>query len=176
MSLYDYYHHVYNNRYELDKQKGRHKILCFVGVNGNVIYPVTSAYARATVVVYMPWRKYPKEDDWVPLYESFIKSPICPPTCRMTYEREMSRYYDKMTGSKPKALYVGHSRNPVTPTDMEILQLCGLGEKEMSDKDCLLIRNLPKGKNYEWDKPPKVRHDKGYIHFIPRQLRIFCQT
>jgi hypothetical protein len=128
----------------------------FVGIGGSPVFPVTENYARHVLIVYRPWRKYPRKINWKADFEDFIQRGSSPLEARLPYRRVMLRYYNKMTYYEPKATDVDHSGNPISKEDEDIMTLCGLAASEEKDYDTNLIRNLPKGLDYAWDKEPKV--------------------
>lgn len=167
LSLYEFYHAKYNNEIEIKRNNGKPKIPHFVGVSGHAKFPVTDEYARATIIVYMPWRRYPRDLDWKTTFNAFIKSPKCPASCKLTYDREMKRHIDKMTGYDPRPHHVDHSRNAVADDDMDLLLLTGLRESSDMDSDALLLKSLPRGLEYKWDRKPMVsvsRNEKSFRH------------
>jgi hypothetical protein len=153
MNLHDYFHHVKNH----ESQQNKKMILPnFVGVSGTPRFPVTVDYARHTLIVYRPWRTYPRDLDWLAEFELFINSKDCPMGPRITYERVMQRHYEKMTHYEAKATTVDHSGNPVDDDDMDLLFLAGMKANQEYDADDLLFQNMEKGIDYQWDTPPKV--------------------
>jgi len=153
MCLHDYFHHIKN-----PSEKERHIIPNFIGITGTPQFPVTSDYARHSLIVYMPWREYPKEMDWIPEFERFIQTDKCPVSAKMAYERAMHRYYDKMQHYEPKASSPDHSGNTLSPESQELLELVGLHGNEATDYDDALLRSMDYGKDFEWDEPPVVSY------------------
>lgn len=158
MSLYDYYLHTRNTPEARKKRAGNKYIIPnFCGLNGTPRFPVTDSYARHTLIVYRPWRKYPTAMNWKQEFDLFINSKFCPKSARMAYDRVMTRYYDKMTHYEPKSSNIDHSRNAITdPDDAELLDIMGLQGGKTNDKMLSIIESLHRGKNYKWDKKPSV--------------------
>ena len=142
----------------------------FVGINGAPTFPVSETYARHVLIVYRPWRDYPRNVDWIAEFDNFIYSNHCPDSARMGYERVMSRYYDKMMHYDPKSSDVDHSKNPVSDDDLDLIALVSLSKPEYTDAETALLHGLDLGTDYEWDKPPLVRTPYYTCH-IPVKSR-----
>lgn len=151
MTLHQYFHHVKNS------DPSRPLIIPnFVGLSGTPCYPVTSEYARHTLIVHRPWREYPKNREWIAEFNMFINSPEAPKSAKLTYQRVMQRYIDKLTHYEAKAHTVDHSGNPILPEDEELMHLTGLKATDEYDPEDALFHKLEKGMDYKWDKAPKV--------------------
>jgi len=159
MSMYSYFINRRNTP-EARRKRTNHKFIIpnFCGISGTPVFPVTDNYARHTIIVYKPWRTYPTNLNWKTEFELFINNPHCPESARMSYDRVMQRYYDKMTHYEPKSSSVDHSGNPVTQEDYDLMTLAGLNGTGNEETDKELVHRLERGDSYEWDKPPKVRH------------------
>lgn len=152
MSLYDYFMYVKN-------PPGTEKEIIpnFVGVNGTPKFPVTEGYARHVVIVYRPWRKYPRDLDWILEFNNFIHSGDCPKSAQMHYERVVQRYYNKTTHCESIASKVDHSKTEMTTEDRETIALYGLhGCADEDDYDTNLLKRINRGVNHQWDAKPKV--------------------
>jgi len=159
LSMHQFFHVVKN--YDMTKKnaRGGYTIVPnFVGITGVPRFPVTEDYARHTLVVHCPWRKYPTNLDWILEFNRFIKSPFCPLAATLPYERVMRRHYDNMTGYEPKTAKVDHSANPISDNDRDILEIVGLHDSEEPDEDTAMLKKIDYGKTHEWDVPPKVSH------------------
>jgi len=86
MSLHECFHHVKN-----PTKNERHTMPNFVGTSGTPQFPVTTDYARHTIIVYRPWRQHPKDLEWIKEFNQFINSEECPVSAKMGYERKMHR-------------------------------------------------------------------------------------
>ena len=157
LSMHEFFHYTKNTPSLLQSRK--FLVPHFVGVSGTPKFPVTESYAKHTLIVYRPWRKYPKSQNWIAEFNNFINSNRCPASARMSYERVMSRHYAKMTFYEPKSSTVDHSSNPISTEDNETLALFGLKETAIPDHDTALLKSLDKGLSFEWDKDPKVSCD-----------------
>lgn len=153
-NMNDYFHIKHNN---IPNQKTI--IPSFVGVNGNPVFPVTDTYARHVLIVYRPWRAYPKQMKWISEFEQFINLPGCPMEALMPYRRVMLQHITNMTLHEPKTTDIDHSKNPISMDDKELIELCGLSESDNIDYDTTLIKSLPRGEDHKWDKKPKVRKE-----------------
>jgi hypothetical protein len=149
-SLHRYFFHLKNN----DESK-QYIMPHFVGINGAPKFPVTPDNARHTIIVYMPWRQYPKYDDWVDEFERFIHSKDCTPTARLTYEGVMQQHM-------PKASQCDHGMNPISPNDEELMCLHGRKRHDDDfDEEDVLYKQMHKGESFDWGSEPKVRHVSG---------------
>jgi len=159
MSLYDYYIMTKNSDEARKNRKGNKYIIPnFCGLYGAPKYPVTDSYARHTLIVYKPWRKYPTDLRWLDEFEVFINSKFCPKSARMTYDRVVKRYVDKMNGYEPKASVADHSMNSIEdPEDADLLTLVGLHNSNEKSADKSLAESLERGKDFEWCRQPLVR-------------------
>ena len=160
LSMHEFFHYTKNAPSLLQSRK--FIVPHFVGVSGSPKFPVTENYAKHTLIVYRPWRKYPKDLDWIGEFNAFINSNECPASAKMPYEREMARHYAKMTFYEPKASSVDHSNNPIADDDAELMTLFGLQNSEITDHDVAVLKSLDRGLLFEWDKTPKVSHANRY--------------
>lgn len=152
LSLYEFFMKEKNAT-----NKERQIIPNFVGISGKPEYPVTSDYARHTLIVYKPWRDYPKDVQWIEEFNLFINSPDCPITAKMGYERAMHRYHEKLQHYEPKAAKADHSMNPISDESLELLELVGLRGNECTDYDDALFKSMDFGKDFKWDAKAQVR-------------------
>lgn len=150
-SLYEYFHIIKNSK-TLKKDVIPH----FVGISGTPRYPVTETYARHVLTVYKPWLIYPKSCNWINDFDNFIKSSRCPASAKMHYERAVCRHINNTTHYEPKSSSVDHSKNPISDADTDLMALVGLKGNVIDDEDSRTIKQLNRGLDYEWDKPPKV--------------------
>jgi len=158
LSMYSYYVEARNTPKEIARRRSKKiSIPHFTGVNGAPTYPVTEAYARYTILVYRPFRAYPRGLDWKLEFENFINSPNCPVHCRMSYERVMRRYYDNLMHCEPTTTEHNHSQNELNQDDKELLTLVGLHESDLGENDDSLISTIERGLDFNWDKAPQVK-------------------
>lgn len=150
-SIHSYFHQLKNS----NANKGM-VIPHFVGISGTPTFPVTESYARHVLIVYKPWRVYPKNLDWINEFDNFINSRKCPASARMGYERVMRRYHDKMMHYDPKASDPDHSKNPTSDDDLDLLALLSLNQPNFTDAESALLKGLDLGLEYEWDHPSLV--------------------
>lgn len=150
-NMYDYWD-IIKNPDKTTQQKIPH----FVGVNGTPTYPVTEQYARHTLIVFKPWRKYPRQKTWKQDFNTYIHSPNVHIAAYLPYKRAFERYIRKTVYTQPKADAMRCSKDGMTEEDEGIINLCGLRKSDDIDKDIKLIKSLEKGIDFQWDKPPKV--------------------
>ena len=132
------------------------KIPNFVGVYGTPVFPVTESYAKHVLIVYKPWRTYPRLEKWIPAFNNFINSPGVPLAAYLPYMRVMKRYIDKTVYCEPKAAEMKASKDGMTKEDKELLDLVGLKGTDDSDFDTKLLKSLDKGFDHNWNQKPKV--------------------
>ena len=152
-SLYDFYHYMENGG---DKTKRSAKIPHFIGINGTPTYPVTIDYAKHVLIVHKPWRSYPESNDWIGDFNRFINDPEAPISAKMAYQRVHCRWLSKTQGYDPVSEIYDHSTNPISCSDLQLMQLIGLHQSDDDQYDDSIIRNLEIGKKHKWDKNPKV--------------------
>lgn len=155
-SLHDYFHLLKNQGDKTKRSGAKVLIPNFFGVNGTPKYPVTEDYARHTIIVYRPWRTFPKNLQWIAEFNNFINSPACPVSARMPYEREMQRVFDGMQHYEATASKPDHSNNPLTEVDQELLELLGMRDKEFIERDEALLKSMNYGTHHDWGVLPKV--------------------
>ena len=148
-----YYHIIYNSNPEKPL-----KIPNFVGLYGAPVWPPTESYARHTIIVYKPWRKYPHyKKSYMDEFNKFIVSAQAPASAKLQHLRVLNRWLTGTENIEPTAEKMKCSMEGITPEDEEFLTLVGLKASDDIDYDNDLIQSLDKGLEHDWDKPPKVR-------------------
>jgi len=147
----------------------------FVGVNGQPKYPVTVDYAKHTLLVHKPWRKYPESKNWLEEFYCFMNDPDCPETAKMTYERVRARHLTKTTHQEPLSQDVDHSKNPIDCDAKELLELTGLHKTDKEFDDSML-QNMDTGKDYKWDKKPQVSLKMSTLDLVQNILTILWNS
>lgn len=155
MTLYDYFLFTKNDGLQ-GKRGNKYIIPNFIGYSGVPRFPVTESYARHTIIVYTPWRKYPTNCDWIKEFDVFIKSKNCPKSVRMGYDRVMQRHHCNLDFYEPKSASTDHSGNAIPDDSMDILTLAGLPAGEIGDSDTLLLKSMDRGMHHKWDCDAKV--------------------
>lgn len=157
MCLNDFYHHIKNKEKNNDDRK--FCIPHFVGINGSPVYPVSHDYAKQSLVVYRPWRTYPKSKNWREEFESFINLPSTPVSCKLPYYRVVQRWHDKMAGYEPVATDVDTSTNDLPDEAKTIMELTGFSGKEGISFNDAVLKKIDRGLNFNWNRSPKVRNN-----------------
>ena len=117
LSMHEFFHVKEN--LDVRRDSRNYKVPHWIGICGQPKYPVTDAYAKATITIYKPWRKSSDIDDrhgtrdWQSEFFDFIATDDCPKSVKMAYERVKRRYITKMTHYDPVAKEVDHSKNRV---------------------------------------------------------------
>jgi hypothetical protein len=158
-SMYRYYLHVKNHA---RKKWQKEVIPHFIGISGKPSYPPTESYAKYVLVVHKPWwGEFPKSDDWIEDFNNFVNSPAVPQEVQMEYMRVMQRHYCGTKFVEPVAKDGDHSGNPIPEDVKALIELTGIPAKEMDDDNTRLIKSMDRGIEFEWDKQPKVRTNRG---------------
>ena len=154
LSLHDYYI-IYRSE---KGGKGTTKLSVphYTGITGNPTFPVTEGYARHVLIVYKPWTEYPNQKEWKRDFDEFIRSPRCPTSCKLHYDRVVQRFYSGTKFAEVTAKTPDHSRNEISDEDAETLLLAGLGDINAELVGQLDLQNIERGMDFCWDKPPKV--------------------
>ena len=165
VSLYEYFH--------ITKKPSASKkdlVPHFVGISGTPKFPATETYARHVLTVYKPWRKYPKQCDWIAEFDIFINSARCPASAKMHYDRAMCRHYDNMTHYDVKSSDVDHTGNPISDEDKDLIELLGLKGTAHEDEDAMLIKQMDRGLDFNWSKPAKVSYQLDDVYHITYEI------
>jgi len=153
-SMYNYY--IYIKNYARTKYQKR-LIPYFVGISGRPSFPVKEDYAKFVLIVHRPWRdKFPESYNWLVEFDNFINSEDAPQEVLMEYNRVMQRYYSNKTFVEPVARDGIHSNNPVPPHIQELIDLTGISAVDADDYKTRLLKSMDRGKEFKWDKLPKV--------------------
>jgi hypothetical protein len=128
----------------------------YVGVKGYPTFPVSEGYARHVLIVYKPWRIYPSLRHWKDEFDSFIHSPQCPKSAKLTYKRVVQRFYDGTKFVEPTLAQAGVKESPISEADEEALLLGGLGRQPDDAMPSLDLQSMKKGVDFLWGKPPAV--------------------
>ena len=145
--------HAYYQLHRTTIKKEKPSIPHYVGVAGAPVYPVSEDYARHVLIVYKPWRSYPTGTNWKTEFDSYIRSPTCAKSARLSYERVMQRFYDKTRFVEPKATATPTHQQSMTMNDQELLLLTGLSQTATS-QNTTDIDGIIRGKEFCWDHEP----------------------
>jgi hypothetical protein len=151
LSLHDYFF-VHREQIEGKKPVIPH----YVGVSGHPCFPVSEQYARHVLVCYKPWRTYPNQKNWKEEFNTFINSPLCPKSARLTYDRVLQRHFEGTKFVDLKASTVDYSGNPVSEEDRITMLLSGMGVQDHKEFDVDIFDQIECGQQFNWDKPPLV--------------------
>jgi hypothetical protein len=176
LSMYKYFVHI-RNYAKTDKQK--HVIPHFLGISGRPAYPVTEDYAKFVMVVHNPWwDKFPTSHNWIADFNNFITSPFAPKEVLMEYNRVMQRHFSGTKFVQPVATDGNHSGNHIPEVVRELIELTGQAAKDIDEYDTQILKNLDRGKEYKWDKKPKVKFKQTMWYalslFWISHLIMFC--
>ena len=86
----------------------------YIGARCGPTYPPTEAYAKAVLILHVPWaNKFDEQDTsrkYVEEFELFLKSGLCPMSVKIAYDRAKTQYEQKAqfhepTGKKETIFY-----------------------------------------------------------------------
>ena len=117
---------------------------------------ITADYAKHQLIVHRPWRSYPKTDDWIAEFHTFINGPNAPISVQMIYQRVHIWFLQGTQGYDPVASIYDNTSNPIDMSDKELLDLVGLHKIDGEEYDDSILKYMDKGLNFKWDKLPKV--------------------
>ena len=159
-------------KYKVHPKSSRYIIPNFVGIKSNPCFPVSEEYARATLTIYQPWVTTPVVDkNNIQSFHIFVNSKYCPTSVKLAYLRVVQRHINKTTYIEPKQGNHDHSGNIVSEEDQEMIDLMGLQpDTGADDSDEYNIKDLPKGENFTWTKPKKVRTTSPQMSISRRKL------
>ena len=167
LSLDEYFH---VDRKERNLPQG---IPHYVGLAGIPTFPVTEAYAKRTLTIYMPWKTQQRSCNWLREFDLFIHNKNCPKTALMDYERVMQRYYSGTKFVDPVACKTEISGEMEKDDEAAIL-LAGMSGSKLNDYDDAIFQAINRGDCYPWDRHPKVslsfedfRFDKSNFLYDP---------
>jgi hypothetical protein len=159
--------HLSYSEFAYDFHKKKHTtgltVLHFVGMNNTPTFPVTSSYARCTLILHVPWREFlfhkMSDQDCIALFYSKMRSNLFPRSVKLQYEQVLHRYQQEK-----------HTLDTLieeNSSDDESLY------DNLDSEDALLLKTLTtlpstatlnddyvfnKGVNYDWTK----RHTVSY--------------
>ena len=71
-------------------------VLHFVGMNNTPTFPVTSSYARCTLILHVPWREFSfhkmSDQDCIALFYNKMRLSAFPRSVKLQYEQALHRY------------------------------------------------------------------------------------
>ena len=155
LSLYQFYHKMKNNGGPISKE-GVTYIPHFVGGDGQPKYPVTTSYARATILTHMPWddtRKPTYEGKWIDKFNEFINSTACPTSVKVSYARVKERHTRKETFVEPTAseeCYDFETTADVDDETKDLLSLVSTFNTSMNPEVAVDGFSMNRGIDYDW--------------------------
>ena len=149
LSLKKYFHHIKSK-----KTRGKTIIPHFVGGQGQPVYPVTEAYARATLIIHKPWTdekplKY-QGTEWIEAFLKFIRTPECPLSVKISFERVKARFTGQLSKHVPLAQHYEtieeEEEIPDEETKLLLDVVNSLSHDLQSNDQCYFHR----GYDYDW--------------------------
>ena len=101
----------------------------FVGMSSSPTYPVTSSYARATLIIHMPWRDpifhAMADSECINTFERLMHNDNFPRSVKLAYQKEKSRYLENTTYLEPvqKEECYDNDDHEVPKEEMELIRL-----------------------------------------------------
>jgi hypothetical protein len=158
--------------YYQQKQSTGMTVLHFVGMNNTPSYPVTSSYARCTLILHIPWRefKFHKMSDLecIALFNEKMTLNEFPRSVKLQYEQVLHRYQHEK-----HSVEASEEQEPESSDDDSI------GD-DLDDEDALLLKAVTRmsststqndgfvfnqGLNYDWSKRFTVSYAKITVYF-----------
>ena len=172
----DQYFHCKKNR-----DDGRNKktiIPHYVGGRSQPTYPATDGYARATLIIHKPWtvdsEPYDKEEKVVATFEKFLKTPVCPLSVKLSYERMRWRYLEKLCGREAVAKEMQTSS--LEGVDKDIIDILEIAATLNAPDgfDDLDEYNFDRGLDFDWsDEKINVSVTQDLTAIIKRQCHLY---
>ena len=95
MSLHQYFHHI-KNCPSSRSIKNKYIIPHYVGARSTPIYPPTESYAKAIIIMHVPWKNIFNEQgesrNYIEEFKTLLSTPQCPRSIRVGYNRAKTRY------------------------------------------------------------------------------------
>jgi hypothetical protein len=153
MSLCEFFH-----REQANKNNTRTIIPHFVGMSSSPTYPVTIAYARATLIIHMPWREpifhTMPDTECINTFEQLVHSDSFPRSVKLAYNKERCRYYENTTYLEPiqRLECYDHDEHQIAKEELELIRL--MTSISTNVQKTLNIRGLEydRGLTYDWSQ------------------------
>jgi len=142
----------------------------YVGGNSQPVYPPTENYARATLMIHKPWTPendcISSSDDIIRDFENFMKSPGCPQSVRIPYERVRYRYLENRLGNEVISQKMKTSGTKDIDQDIaDLLEIASTFNAAAGVEAAFSAYNFDTGINYDWSKgAPEVRLTNDMIN------------
>ena len=124
LSLCEFFH-----KHNINNNNKRTVIPHFVGMSSSPTYPVTSSYARATLIIHMPWRDpifhAMADSECINTFERLMHNDNFPRSVKLAYQKEKSRYLENTTYLEPvqKEECYDNDDHEVPKEEMELIRL-----------------------------------------------------
>ena len=121
----------------------------YVGARSLPRYPPTEGYAKSVLILHVPWKNAFNEQaesrNYIEEFKYFLKSPLCPNSVKIGYERAKARYEQKKqfvepTGKKETTYYDSFS----TDVDDSVEEIVALA----STLGLTCATNIPEENDY----------------------------
>ena len=153
ISLCEFFH-----KEQANKNNTRTIIPHFVGMSSSPTYPVTIAYARATLIIHMPWREpifhMMSDTECINTFEYFMNSDTMPRSVKLAYNKERCRYYENTTYLEPiqKLECYDNNEHEIAKEELELIRL--MTSISTNVQKTLNIRGLEydRGLTYDWSQ------------------------
>ncbi len=119
----------------------------YVGANVKAIYPPTLNYARSMLFIHQHWRgsQIGNSSNYIDLFNEFIKSPNCPKSLLLSYDRARMKHAQRFIHQEQIANETSIRDDEMLQEDYDLLQLIG---KHISNTENEY--KWPFGENFDW--------------------------
>ena len=138
LSLWQYFHVIYNRNDDKEKNKGDKFYIPFAtGLNCDPVFPVSISYAKGTLIKHLPWSKqYPlklsSDDVILDQFNDLIQSEGCPLFLKTEYKRVETEF-------KSKTYHVEPTNMSIKGNDEESVYING--DKDGETENLLRVMN-----------------------------------
>jgi hypothetical protein len=130
----------------------------FVGMSSAPTYPVTSAYARATLIIHMPWRKpiyhMMTDNECISTFEHLMHNNTFPRSVKLAYQKEKSRYFENTKYLEPvqKQECYDNDDHEIPKEEMELIRLMTSISTNVQKSLNIVGVEYERGLTYDWSK------------------------
>ncbi len=148
------YFHVINNRDEHEKIVIPH----FIGMSSTPTYPVTTSYARATLIIHKPWRHayFHKlsDADCIQEFSKSIKNKTFPASVIMTYEKVKLQHSENRAFVEPvqRTETFESDDHGITQEEAELIRLMSSLTANMGKSVNINGTEYNRGADYDWSR------------------------
>ena len=151
-----------------NRTNSENKILHITGLNGTPTYPITSGYAKTSLILYKPWKgksdlSIKSDKDAIESFKSFLKHNTCPRTVKRRYQAAKQLYNNGSPRCEPTTKDAGDYEDTNFENDNDEYSIDGNAFRALStfQKETVPTlndngREYDMGKLYDWFGNNKV--------------------